>query len=185
MEKKNTLLTVNRKRVVLFVLLFSACLYLMFYIFNLSSMTVKESAKKSEGIINDVSDMVASESGTHSEQLPKETADMINAVVRKAGHFLIFSLLGLLTYFLSACFLLKNKKYHIPALCSVPFCIVFAISDEIHQTFVEGRHGRVMDVLVDASGVIVGTLMAIVAIVLFKRIMKHTKEKGKNNEKAV
>ena len=31
--------------------------------------------------------------------------------------------------------------------------IAYAISDEVHQTFIEGRHGSAMDVAIDAAGV--------------------------------
>ena len=34
----------------------------------------------------------------------------------------------------------------------------YAITDEIHQTFVEGRHGAPVDVLIDSAGVALGWL---------------------------
>ena len=37
----------------------------------------------------------------------------------------------------------------------VAVTLLYAISDEWHQTFVEGRHGSALDVLVDASGVMI------------------------------
>lgn len=38
--------------------------------------------------------------------------------------------------------------------------IAYAISDELHQSFVEGRQGTVLDVGIDAVGVLVGALLA-------------------------
>lgn len=38
--------------------------------------------------------------------------------------------------------------------------IAYAISDEIHQSFVEGRQGTVLDVGIDSVGVVVGALLA-------------------------
>ncbi len=38
--------------------------------------------------------------------------------------------------------------------------IAYAISDEIHQSFVEGRLGSPVDVAIDAVGVLVGVLLA-------------------------
>jgi VanZ family protein len=38
--------------------------------------------------------------------------------------------------------------------------VAYAISDEIHQSFVEGREGSPLDVGVDAIGVLVGVLLA-------------------------
>lgn len=40
------------------------------------------------------------------------------------------------------------------------FCILFAISDEWHQTFIPDRFGTVMDVIIDSAGVITaGTIL--------------------------
>jgi VanZ family protein len=36
--------------------------------------------------------------------------------------------------------------------------VLYAITDEVHQTFVTGRHGAPLDVLIDAIGVMVGVL---------------------------
>jgi len=37
---------------------------------------------------------------------------------------------------------------------------LFAISDEYHQTFVEGRHGSPVDVGIDSVGIVVAVLVA-------------------------
>jgi VanZ family protein len=38
-------------------------------------------------------------------------------------------------------------------LAAVAITLAYAVSDEFHQTFVEGRHGSPVDVLIDAAGV--------------------------------
>lgn len=38
---------------------------------------------------------------------------------------------------------------------SAVIAIVYAATDEVHQSFVEGRHGTPVDVLIDATGVAV------------------------------
>ncbi|HEU4942318.1 MAG TPA: VanZ family protein [Gaiellaceae bacterium] len=38
--------------------------------------------------------------------------------------------------------------------------VLYAVSDEIHQSFVAGRHGAPLDVLIDSAGVVVGALLA-------------------------
>ncbi len=38
--------------------------------------------------------------------------------------------------------------------------IAYAITDEIHQTFVAGRHGAPLDVAIDGAGVLIGVLVA-------------------------
>ena len=41
---------------------------------------------------------------------------------------------------------------------AVAIAIAYAVSDEIHQTFVSGRQGAPRDVAIDAVGVVVGPL---------------------------
>ena len=41
-------------------------------------------------------------------------------------------------------------------LPAIAIGIAYAVTDEVHQAFVPGRHGAVLDVLVDAVGVLVG-----------------------------
>jgi VanZ family protein len=38
--------------------------------------------------------------------------------------------------------------------------VLYAVSDEFHQTFVRGREGRPRDVLIDAVGIVLGLLAA-------------------------
>ncbi|MCR5682928.1 MAG: VanZ family protein [Clostridiales bacterium] len=73
--------------------------------------------------------------------------------VRKLAHFLIFAVLGLLTA--AACSVdLGRKEAFLTALA---LGIVYAAADEIHQAFVPGRACQLRDVLIDASGVLLGS----------------------------
>lgn len=40
-------------------------------------------------------------------------------------------------------------------------CVLYAISDEVHQSFVPGRGAQVKDVLIDSAGAIVGIGMSL------------------------
>lgn len=78
-----------------------------------------------------------------------------NNFIRKYAHFFSFMLLGIL--FVNA--LRKNgvREYRSIAFALI-FCVLFAISDEIHQCFVSGRGAQVKDVLIDSAGASVGIL---------------------------
>ncbi|MGI8580434.1 MAG: VanZ family protein [Solirubrobacteraceae bacterium] len=39
------------------------------------------------------------------------------------------------------------------AAAAAAICVLYACSDEFHQTFVHGRHGTPVDVLIDSTGV--------------------------------
>lgn len=47
-------------------------------------------------------------------------------------------------------------------LFSLVFCILYAISDEVHQVFVPGRGAQVTDVLIDSFGAFIGIGMYVV-----------------------
>jgi VanZ family protein len=71
-----------------------------------------------------------------------------DTILRKLAHLVEFAVLGGL--------LLRAIGARIPALTAG---VAYAVSDEIHQTFVPGRQGSALDVLVDAAGVAVGILV--------------------------
>ena len=62
------------------------------------------------------------------------------------------------------------------AAWSLLFCVVFAASDEWHQTFVPGRDGCVRDVIIDTCG-------AVIAAWFYLRRAKR-RERGRRTERA-
>src|SRR5574344_195640 len=67
--------------------------------------------------------------------------------VRKLAHFTIYLILGLLV--INAC------RYYNPKdiiKLSILICMLYACSDEIHQLFIMGRSGEVLDVMIDTLG---------------------------------
>ena len=68
-----------------------------------------------------------------------------DTLLRKGAHMTEYAILGGL--------LLRALRRQTPALAAG---IAYALSDELHQHFVRGRHAAPLDVLVDAVGVAVG-----------------------------
>ena len=68
------------------------------------------------------------------------------------------------------------KGVRIPVISAV-IAIAFAATDEFHQTFVPGRYGCVLDVLIDAAGSIIGL---IIVYIIYKNVCKHKDEKCNN-----
>lgn len=81
----------------------------------------------------------------------------LNHIIRKISHFWEYTILGILMY-------LASIKINIPKknklIWCVLFCILYAITDEVHQAFVPGRGPKVFDVVIDAGGSLFGVLMA-------------------------
>lgn len=79
----------------------------------------------------------------------------------KTLHLLEYAALGILIYFA----ILREKQ-------TIIIAYLYALSDEIHQTFVIGRSGRLRDTFIDLVGIIVGLLLLrqLLKIKFFRRI---------------
>ena len=71
-----------------------------------------------------------------------------DTILRKGAHMTEYAILGLL--------LLRALGRELPALA---LGIGYAITDEIHQHFVGGRHASPVDVLIDTAGVAIGIFL--------------------------
>ncbi|MBU8686479.1 VanZ family protein [Priestia megaterium] len=66
-------------------------------------------------------------------------------ILRKIAHLSFFGMLGLLFYWN-----LKEQKYR---CLKAWLCVaIFAFLDEVHQAFIIGRDGRIVDVMIDSFG---------------------------------
>lgn len=66
-------------------------------------------------------------------------------LIKKGSHFLAYAVLAVLAWRMFQ----EGKR---PYLYAIVFTILYAISDELHQTFIPGRHGALADVLIDSLG---------------------------------
>lgn len=70
-------------------------------------------------------------------------------LVKKGGHFLAYAVLAIL-----ARRVMEGSSY--PVVWALVITAVYATSDEFHQTFVLGRTGTPIDVMIDCLGGITG-----------------------------
>jgi len=80
----------------------------------------------------------------------------LSFTIRKCAHFLEYFLLAIFTYSLFSEY--QAGRFQL-FLFTFLFCVLFAISDEVHQLFVEGRSGRIFDVFLDSCGSFLGTFV--------------------------
>lgn len=116
-----------------------------FIIFGFSSDNGEESSGLSEKLLIKIVTVF-----TDIKENTKEMDEMINKygfLIRKCGHFFIYFVLGLLV--MNALYISGVNKYYL--IYATLFCIIYAISDEVHQLFVDGRSGQISDVLLDSS----------------------------------
>lgn len=72
-----------------------------------------------------------------------------NHIVRKFAHFSVFACLGISVYNLMGAYGIKRLKI---VLLASAVCLLYAVSDEVHQLFVSGRACQIKDVFIDFSG---------------------------------
>lgn len=123
---------------------------LMVLIFYLSHQPASESnglSKATTEIIVKIIDKVAPNMGINKRSF--------NHILRKNAHFFSYLLLGVLvTKGLRQFGITGYKAMGLAIL----ICVLFAISDEIHQLYVPGRGGQIKDVIIDSAGAFVGIL---------------------------
>ena len=109
-----------------------------------------------------------------SSQPGEESSKISNdLIIRKLGHFSEYMTLGFFSFcYLSNLFIENNEKkdFKKAGILSFLFSLIYASSDEFHQTFVSGRDGNIIDVLIDSSGALVGILISgIVYFLIMKK----------------
>lgn len=109
-----------------------------------------------------------------SHIIPLDTPEQIwwaTAIGRKLAHVIIYMVLGMLGYG-AVKYVIAKKRWKIsPLTMTLILGIVFAIADEIHQTFIPGRQGKVSDVLIDTAGVVIGLAL----IYFFEKKLKKSR----------
>lgn len=139
----------------------------MLIIFMLSSDNSVVSTKKSDSIIINTVEFFKGDS--LSKKQKDNYIEYFVLPVRKGAHFTIYFILGFLVINLLYEFDLNTRK---KIVFSIIMCFLYACSDEIHQLFVNGRSGQIMDVFIDTMG-------SSVSIILFNYIFNKFKIKNK------
>ena len=141
-----------------------------YIIFSFSSQDSTESTgismRVSETIIN------ITRKG-ESQEVKYQLAKNIEPIIRKLAHFSIYTLVGFLLMSLVSTYNLTLKKR---ILISLIAGFLYACSDEIHQLFVSGRSGEIRDVLIDTSGVLVGSLICLGIVTLWRKYKLKSSE---------
>lgn len=134
-------------------------------IFHLSGMNSESSNGASTNIIEKVISKVlyaTNEAGItdahpDNEKLAK-AAIFINAPLRKVIHATVYFVLALLLLLIGRV-IFGRKKYLLTCTITILLCFIFAMTDEYHQTFIEGRTGQMLDVMIDTAGACAGVLL--------------------------
>lgn len=156
------------KRIVFFILLL-----LSFYIiYNFSTqngeISSSISAKVTEIIIELISKLRNMDTGTKIYYIEK-----LHPIIRKLAHFSVYTVVGFCAMGFMCTFEITNI---LKIIVSFSVGIIYAITDEIHQSFVPGRVQNIMDVLIDGAGVLSGIFILIIGIISVEAIGNYRKK---------
>lgn len=119
----------------------------MAIIFSLSHQPANDSDKLSNSVTDTIVSVV-------EKVLPHASIDKdLNHLVRKNAHFFIYFVLGLILISVLKKMGVKGGRGIVIAWM---VCVLFAITDEVHQLFVLGRGAQVRDVIIDSAGAAIG-----------------------------
>ncbi|MGL5067196.1 MAG: VanZ family protein [Sarcina sp.] len=133
----------------------------MSFIFLMSAKTADASTQDSDFIINVLNVLGLNFSTNFGE--------FASVIVRKAGHLTEYMILCLFTYNVLSDYIKVRKKVFVYSIIGV---FLYACSDELHQTFVQGRAGKFTDVLIDTTGGIIGVIVVMIYHKVKSRKMK-------------
>ena len=142
----------------------------MGFIFSMSCENAEESSNTSGQTIKVVLSTVP-EFEKQPEEVKVNIIEELQFIVRKSAHFIGYMILGILASGLILQYENINKKYPLAFL----ICVIYAISDEVHQLFVPGRAGQVRDVLIDSAG----SLLGIIIVMAFEKLLIKFNKKHK------
>ena len=138
----------------------------MAFIYFLSSQPASESIILSSGITNRLYNLLIL-------IFSNIEIDVFHIFIRKSAHFIIYLILGILL--MNATYK-NNNLYFKNILIALLVSILYAVTDEIHQLFVLGRAGQLIDVFIDTTGSIVGVFI----FNILHKITFHRREKYEN-----
>ncbi|SER69208.1 VanZ family protein [Psychrobacillus sp. OK032] len=140
---------------------YTAVILWMALIFYFSHQPANKSNELSTGI-TEVIVTAVEKVAPHSDFI----FENLNHLVRKNAHFLIYLVLGVL---LIHSLRLRGVGRFKGMGLALFICVLYAISDEVHQLFVPGRGAQVRDVLIDSAGAFVG--IGVYGAILFRTRM--------------
>ena len=135
---------------------------LMLSIFMLSSQTAAVSSQTSGGFTYRLFSVIIPGFADKSLAEQMQMIESASFAVRKAAHFSAYAAMGILSFLT----FVSYKKLRFKLRCGISYavCVLYAISDEIHQYFVAGRSCEIRDVLIDSFGALLGLLICLAVV---------------------
>lgn len=140
-------------------------------IFYLSHHPADASSKLSSGIVQSMIQLMET-----ITRIPVEEAQWLHFLIRKGAHVFAYFLLAILL--MHACIHMDYEQSQ-QIVITLIISVLYAISDEMHQLFIPGRSGEVRDVLIDTAGAILGILVWLLFVHIY-RLLKSKENRKKS-----
>ena len=154
---------INILRIILIILL----LCTFFVIFGFSSQDGEASGGLSRNITNKIL-QISNKYNALGQEEKEQIANKTEKIIRKVAHFSIYTVVGLLLMGLLSTYKIKENWRMI---LSILLGMIYAVSDEIHQSFIPGRTPQITDVYIDTLGVVLGILLILLVIKIYDKYM--------------
>lgn len=148
------------KRKVYIIISWALVLAVMIFIFLMSSANAETSSDISNSLLMRIIELTGLDISSH--------------FIRKAAHFSEFAALSFLLS--NAVFATFNTKK--ATLIAFPLACLYAVTDELHQLFSDGRACSVKDMLIDSSGALLGTVLFSFIIFIYIKNIERKKDNG-------
>lgn len=143
---------------------------IMIMIFLFSAQSREQSAQLSGGITQKIIELLPI--SIPADAVEREMFyENIHHIIRKCAHFTIYASLG---FSAAAAFAsnMRRFRYMYTWLGGSAVCCLYSITDELHQSIVDGRGAMVSDVVLDTFGGMFGAAVLAVFIIIIKHILQ-------------
>lgn len=130
-------------------------------IFYLSHQPASASSALSSGVVQTIVSFVES-----IFSVPLADSDLLHVIVRKGAHLFAYFVLAL---FVFHAFQVSMWTKRATIGMTIVVCVLYAVTDEVHQLFIPGRSGQVTDVLIDTIGSVLGIGCYLLGTFVYKR----------------
>ena len=145
-----------------------AAIVTMALIFYFSAQKGVESQALSDGFTLRVAKLIRPDYARMPVQARVSFLELLSTLVRKSAHFLEYALLG---FNLMGWLALRSPSVSLHA-CRLQAWLaatLYAVTDELHQLFINERSAQVMDVAIDSAGALSGILLMSLLLLLLAR----------------
>ena len=154
------------RRIIFFILVIINCITIFYY----SNQVADTSSGSSGRVVNFLDEKFHITKGMDKNEAETFKSEVLQPIVRKTAHFTLYTLLGL---FIMNFVLTYNGTTYQKGLLSFILGVIYAISDEIHQIFIEGRSCEFRDVCIDSLGILTGILLTVFVMLLIRKIKRQ------------